>query len=74
MVMLVAENTESKVVRVGDVDEIILSEKTIGSNGPSGLRFFEMGLVEWVVGESGNDVRVEFFLVHDNCCTENRFE
>ena len=33
-----------------------------------------MGLVEWVVGESGNDVGVEFFLVHDNCCMENRFE
>ena len=31
MIMLVAENVESEVVRVGDVDEIILSEKTIGT-------------------------------------------
>ena len=56
--MLVAENSESEVVNVGDIDEIIMSEESIGCNRPSGLRFFLMRNEEGVVGKCGQDVGV----------------
>ena len=37
-----------------------------------GLWFFEVGDVKRVVGKCGKDIRVELFLIHDNCCLENR--
>ena len=43
MIMLVAEDLELEVVSVGDIDEVIMSEKTICSNGPSGLRILKVG-------------------------------
>ena len=32
MVMLMSEDVESEIIRVGNVDEVIMTEKTIGSN------------------------------------------
>ena len=40
VVMLMMENSESEVIRVRNVDEIILTEESIGTNGPTGLRLF----------------------------------
>ena len=34
MIMLVAENLEPQVIRVGDIDEVVMAEKTVRSNGP----------------------------------------
>ena len=40
VIMLVAENMETEVVRVRNVDEVILPKKTIRSDGPSVPRFY----------------------------------
>ena len=40
VIMLVAENMETEVVRVRDINEVILTEKTIRSDGPSVHRFY----------------------------------
>ena len=36
------------------------------------LQFFEVGNVKRVIRKCGKDIRVELFLIHDNCCLENR--
>ena len=72
MIMLVAENAEPEVVGVGNIDEVIVTEVTIGINGPSGLRFLEVGNVKGIIGECGQDVGAKLFLVHDDGRTENR--
>ena len=36
---MLVRGAESEDVSVRNVDEIIMAEKTIGSNGPSGLQF-----------------------------------
>ena len=51
--MLVAEDSEPQVVRVGDVDEVIMTEESVRSNGPSGLQFCLVGEEKRVVGECG---------------------
>ena len=38
--MFASENTELEIVIVGDVDEIVMSEITIGSDGPVRFRIF----------------------------------
>jgi hypothetical protein len=43
MIMLVAENAESKVIRVGNMNEVIVAEESVRSYRPSGLRFCEVG-------------------------------
>ena len=40
VIMLVAENMETEVVRVWDINEVILMEKTIQSDGPLVLWFY----------------------------------
>ena len=72
VVMLVAENAEPKVIRVRDIDEVIVTEEAVRSNGPTGLRFFLVGNVKRVIGKCGQDIGVKLFLVHDDGCTENR--
>ena len=72
MVMLVAEDVEPEVIRVRNVDEVIMAEESVRSNGPARLRFFLMGNVKRVVGECGQDIRVKLFLVHDDGRMENR--
>ena len=71
VIVLVVENTEPEVIGVRNIDKVVMTEETIRSNGPAGLRFFLVGNVKRVVGKCGQDVDVELFLVHDNCCTEN---
>ena len=66
MVMLVAEDSEPEVVSVGDINEVIMSEKTICSNGPSGLRILKVSNIERVGGKCGEDVRVELLLIHND--------
>ena len=34
VIMFASENTEPEIVIIGDVDEIVVSEVTIGSDGP----------------------------------------
>ena len=70
--MLVAEDLEPQVVRVGDVDEVIMTEESVRGNRPSGLRFCLVGEEKRVVRECGQDVRIKLFLVHNNGRTENR--
>ena len=71
VVMLVAENTELEVVGVRNVDKVVMTEEAIRSNRPMGLRFFLVGDVKRVIGKCGQDIGIELFLVHDNCCMEN---
>ena len=70
--MLVAEDSELQVVRVRDVDEVIMTEESVRGNRPLGLQFCLVGKEKRVVGECGQDVRIKLFLVHDNGRTENR--
>ena len=70
--MLVAEDSELQVVRVRDVNEVIMTEESIRSNGLLGLRFCLVGEEKRVVGECGQDVGIELFLVHNDGCTKNR--
>ena len=42
MIVLVTEDTESEIVRVGNVYEIVVSEESVGGDGPTGLRIFEV--------------------------------
>ena len=37
-----------------------------------GLQFFEVGNVKRVIGKCRKDIRAELFLIHDDCCSENR--
>ena len=66
MIMLVAEDLELEVVSVGNIDEVIMSEKTICSNGPLGLRILKVGNVERVGGDCREDVGVELLLIHND--------
>ena len=70
--MLVAEDLEPQVVRVGDVDEVVMTEESVRGNRPSGFRFCLVGEEKRVIGECGQDVGIKLFLVHNNGCTENR--
>ena len=51
--MFVVEDSELWVVRVGDVDKVIVTEESIGSNRPSGLQFCSVGKENWVIKECG---------------------
>ena len=72
VVMLVAENTEPEVIRVRNVDKVIMTEEAVRSNKPAGLRFFLMGNVKRVIGKCRQDIGVKLFLVHDDGRVENR--
>ena len=71
MVMLVAENVELEVIRVWNIDEVIVTEEAVRSNGPAGLRFFLVGDVKRVIGKCRQDIGVKLFLVHDDGRAEN---
>ena len=64
--MLVAEDSEPEVVSVRNIDEVIMSEKTICSNRPSGLQILKVGNIERVGGDCREDVRVELLLIHND--------
>ena len=66
MIVLVAEDLEPEVISVRNINEVILSEKTICSNGPSGLWILKVGNVERVGGDCGEDVGVELLLIHND--------
>ena len=70
--MPVAEDSEPQVIRVRDVDEVIMTEESVRGNGPSGLQFCLVGKEKRVVGECSQDVGIKLFLVHNNSHTENR--
>ena len=53
MVMFVTENTEPEVVSVGNINETVMAEKSISGNGPTGLRFFRLSLVQGIIRKSG---------------------
>src|ERR1700678_1060104 len=48
VIVFETENAESEIVRVGDIDEIVVSEKTVRSDSPVGFRIVEVGFVERV--------------------------
>ena len=56
VVVLVAENLELEVIGVGDVYETIVAEKSVRSDWPVGLRFFEVANVKRVIGKCGKDI------------------
>ena len=66
MIMLVAEDSEPEVVSVRNIDEVIMSEKTICSNRPSGLQILKVGNIERVGWKCGEDVGVELLLIHND--------
>ena len=55
VVMLVVENSELEVIGIGDVYETIM-EKSVGSDRPAELQFFEVGNVKRVIGKCGKDI------------------
>jgi hypothetical protein len=42
VIVLVSEYAESEIIGVRDVDAIMMSEESIGVDGPVGFRIFEM--------------------------------
>ena len=66
MIMLVAEDSELEVITVRNIDEVIMSEKTICSNGPLGLWILKVGNIERVGRDCGEDVGVELLLIHND--------
>ena len=72
VVMLVAESMEPEVIRVQNVDKVIVTEEAVRSNGPAGLRFFLVGDVKRVIGKCRQDIGVKLFLVHDDGRAENQ--
>ena len=66
MIMLVVEDSEPEVISVGNINEVIMSEKTICSNGPLGLQILKVGNIERVGQKCGEDVRVELLLIHND--------
>ena len=72
--MLVSKDAKSEVIGVGNIDKVVMAEKTVGSDRPTGFRVFELGSVERVCGKGEQYVCVELFLVHDDSSTKNRFK
>ena len=66
MIMLVVEDSEPEVISVGNIDEVIMSEKTICSNRPLGLQVLKVGNKERVGRKCGEDVGVELLLIHND--------
>ena len=56
VVVLVVENSELEVIGIGDVYETIVADKSIGSDSPAGLWFFEVGNVKRVIRKCGKDI------------------
>ena len=73
VVVLVTEDTEPEIVGIRDVDQVVVTEEPVRSNGPTGLRFLIVSNEEWVIWKCGEDVGIELFLIHDDCCTEDWF-
>ena len=53
MVMFVMENTEPEVVSIRNINEAVMAEKSVSGNGPTGLRFFRLSLVQGIIRKSG---------------------
>ena len=53
MVMFVMENMEPEVVGIRNINEAIMAEKSISGNGPTGLWFFRLSLIQRIIGKSG---------------------
>ena len=65
VVMLMAEDLETEVRGVGNVDMSIVEEITCIINRPAGIRILQEGKVSGVGQESREDVGVELFCIHD---------
>ena len=48
VIVLVAENAESEVGRFGDINEIIVAEETVRSDGPVRLGIVCMGHIDGI--------------------------
>ena len=48
VIMLVTENAELEIGRLGDINEVIVTEETIQSDGPVRLRIVRMGHVDGI--------------------------
>ena len=59
MIVFVLEYAEAEVVRVGDVDEVVVSEETIGGHRPKWFRISEMSNIERIGWKGFQDVVVE---------------
>ena len=73
VVVFVMENTEPEVVGIGNVDKVVVTEESIRSNRPTGLRFLIVSNEKWVIRKCGEDVGIKLFLIHDDCRTEDWF-
>ena len=58
MIMLVAENTESEVVGIRNVNKIVITEKSVIGNRPSDFWFYEVGFVKRIIGKCRKDVGI----------------
>ena len=66
VVMLMAEDLETEVRGVGNVDTSIVEEITCIINRPAGIRILQEGKVSRVGRKSREDVGVELFCIHDD--------
>ena len=66
VVMLMAEDSETEVGGVGNVDTSIVEEITCIVNRPAGIWILQEGKVSRVGRKSGEDVGVELFRIHDD--------
>ena len=66
VVMLMAEDSETEVGGVGNVDTSIVEEITCIVNRPAGIRILQEGNVSGVGRKSREDVGVELFCIHDD--------
>jgi hypothetical protein len=58
VVMLVAEDVESEVVRVRDIDATTMAEETVGVYGPVRFWVLQMVGVDWIRRKSPEDIGV----------------
>ena len=65
VVMLMAEDLETEVGGVRNVDTSIVEEITCIVNQPAGIQILQEGKVSRVGWKSREDVRVELFCIHD---------
>ena len=52
VVMFVMEDVEPEVVSIRNINEAVMAEKSVSGNGPMGLRFFRLSLVQGIIRKS----------------------
>jgi hypothetical protein len=69
VVVLVTENTKAKIGSIGDEDEVLVTEETIGCDSPMRLGVGKVGDIGRIRGKSREDVAMKLVLVHNDGST-----